>query len=383
MKGIIYYLKKYGNKSFDELPFNEIDSLILAQISYLNIDVFAKNPNEKTYLKDVIKKKYKARLVYQTMVHKMNEKLVNVFPSTTRYDNVYFKHWTNDIKFDIANKSSDAKQFFALTYFLDNFLFIAYRGTDLTIVGWEEDFNLTYENEIPSQRDAVKYLNNMYDLYHRPLIVAGHSKGGNLATYAAAFCNKEVLDHIITIYSFDGPGFSNQNILHSAQFNDMKDKLITFSARISLVAIMLYHVDDIEFLNTRGFLFMQHAAFNWKIEEPNRLKRIKENSIESKIFGEIVDEVMKNINFSERKKFGKILFTLAKENPKSNLVDIKRRPISYFKGIYERKKTLSKAKRTFYNYILRKIRYSIKVVLRRRTGLKRHRMKTLKKDFRI
>ena len=223
----------------------------------------------------------------------------------------------------------------------------------------------------------------MYDLYHRPLIVAGHSKGGNLATYAAAFCNKEVLDHIITIYSFDGPGFSNQNILHSAQFNDMKDKLITFSARISLVAIMLYHVDDIEFLNTRGFLFMQHAAFNWKIEEPNRLKRIKENSIESKIFGEIVEEVMKNINFSERKKFGKILFTLAKENPKSNLVDIKRRPISYFKGIYERKKTLSKAKRTFYNYILRKIRYSIKVVLRRRTGLKRHRMKTLKKDFRI
>ena len=383
MKGIIYFLKKYGNSSFDELPFNEIDILILAQISYLNVDVYANNPNEKTYVKDVIKKEYRTRLVDKTMVHKMNEKLVNVFPDTTRYNNVYFKHWTNDIRFDIAKKSSDAKQFFAMTFFLNDFMVIAYRGTDLTLVGWEEDFNLTYEEEVPSQTEAVKYLNNIYDLYKIPMYVCGHSKGGNLASYAAAFCNPLALDKIISIYSFDGPGFSNNNILNSPQFTKMREKLHTLSAHISFVALLLYHVDDIEFIDSKGFLFMQHAAFNWKIDGNNKLLRIKENSIESKIFDEIVIEIGKNITLTERKKFGEILFLLAKENPESNLVDIVHRPISYLYGIIKRRKTLSKSKLVFFKYILRKIRRSIKTVLARRVGFKGHRMKTLKKDFRI
>lgn len=383
MKGIIYFLKKYGNTSFKELPFNEIDILILAQISYLNVDVYANNPNEKTYLKDVIKKEFRTRLVDKTMVHKMNEKLVNAFPNTTRYDNVYFKHWTNDIRFDIAKKSSAAKQFFAMTFFIDDFMVIAYRGTDLTLVGWEEDFNLTYENEIPSQAEAVKYLNNIYNLYKLPMYVCGHSKGGNLATYASAFCNPQALDQIISIYSFDGPGFSNKIILNSSQFTKMREKLHTLSAHISLVALLLYHVDDIEFIDSKGFLFMQHAAFNWKIDGNDKLLRIKDNSIESKVFDEIVIEIGKNVTLSERKKFGEILFLLAKDNPESNLVDIVHRPISYLYGIIKRRRTLSSPKFVFYKYILRKIRSSIKTVLARRVGFNDHRMKTLKKDFRI
>lgn len=383
LKGIIYYLKKFGNKSFFELPFNEIDSLILAQITYLNLDVYSNNPTEKTYIKDVVKKENKRKLVYKTMVHKMNEKLVDAIPKTTRYDNVYFKHWNNDIKFDVMKKSSDAKQFFAMTYFLDDFLFISYRGTDLTLVGWEEDFNLTYEEEVPSQKEAVKYLNNIYDKYHLPMIVAGHSKGGNLATYACAFCNSEVLDHINHIYSFDGPGFSNPNIFESPQFIKMRDKLTTVSAHISLVALMLYHVDNIEFLDTKGFLFMQHAAFNWKIDKNMKLKRCKDNSFESKLFDEMVVEVMKNVSESERKKFGEILFQIAKEKPESNLIDIKNCPIKYFKGINTRKKNLSSEAEIFYNYILRKIRLSITTVIKRKAKLEGYSIKTLKKDFRI
>ena len=35
---ILEYLEKFGDKTFDRLPFGEVDALILAQFAYLKFD---------------------------------------------------------------------------------------------------------------------------------------------------------------------------------------------------------------------------------------------------------------------------------------------------------------------------------------------------------
>ena len=109
------------------------------------------------------------------------------------------------------------KQFSALTCLLeDDVMLITYRGTDNTLVGWKEDFNMTFLDTIPSQKEAVQYLEAMAIAYpDRRIILCGHSKGGNLAVYAAAFCSFAIQNRIQRVYNHDGPGFFRRNAASS------------------------------------------------------------------------------------------------------------------------------------------------------------------------
>lgn len=348
---MISYLKRYGNKSFEEVPFNEVDSLILSQIGYLNLDLFINHPHDEVFLKDVLNKKNAKALAYASMTRSDNEKLCKAFEGTSRFDLVYFKHLISEINY------IKCEQFFAVTFFLQDFNYISYRGTDLTLAGWQEDVNMSYLETVPAQQSALDYIRKVHNLYDKPLVVGGHSKGGNLALYAAMNAEKEIQEKIIDVYDFDGPGFSSKEVFRSEGYQNIKDKLHVVSSTMSVVALLLYNADKIEFLKTSGFTVLQHNPFNWHVKGTS-LIRIKRNSITSRYLEKSVTRFFSIMNFGDRKKFFNILFFIAKDNPKSSLLDIKRHPLRYLLGIKRRKKELSKEEFVFYKYVTKTIRIS-------------------------
>lgn len=350
-RNMITYLKKYGNISFEDEPFNEVDSLILSQFGYLNLDLFINHPHDEVFLKDVINKENAKKLAYASMTRKDNEKLCKAFQKTSRYDLIYYKHLIGSINYQ------KCEQFFAVTFFLKDFNYISYRGTDLTLAGWQEDVNMSYLESVPAQNSALDYLRKVHSLYDKPLVVGGHSKGGNLALYAAMNAEKEIQDKIIDVYDFDGPGFSSKEVFRSEGYQNIKDKLHVVSSTMSVVALLLYNADKIEFLKTSGFTVLQHNPFNWHVRGTS-LIRVRRNSITSRYLERSITRFFSIINFGQRKKFFNILFFIAKDNPKSSLLDIKRHPFRYLTGIRKRKKELSKEDYVFYKYITKTIRIS-------------------------
>ncbi len=349
MKNINWYLKKHGNESFSEYPFNEIDALILCQISYLRIDLICKNTHERHYLRDLFKEENAVSLSTAVMSSRKNMIMSKMLSKLTRYDDIYFNNYWNDYS------EESYKQFFAVTFFVEDYMFVAYRGTDLSITGWHEDFNMVFLDEIPSQRNAVTYLNEVYKKYERKMYVGGHSKGGNLAIYASMYCDKEAKANIMHIYDFDGPGFYKHEIYESYEYLTIRDRLTTVSARMSIIAILMYHSDDIEFIKSSSVSLLQHEAFNWHIDG-NRLKRVSDNCYSSKMIDNITEEFISTTSVDERKRLVDILFYIAKDNPKSSLLDIKRNPIKYFAGMIKRRRLLPHDDLVFYKAESKKIK---------------------------
>jgi hypothetical protein len=136
-------------------------------------------------------------------------------------------------KFD----KEEERQFFAVTVVMpDNTIFVTFRGTDDTLVGWKEDFNMSFKAHIASQRDSAQYVNEIAKRYKQKIRIGGHSKGGNLAVYAAAFANKTVKNRIINVYNNDGPGFieeiTNTNLTKSKTLLSTPNNAVIIGKRI-------------------------------------------------------------------------------------------------------------------------------------------------------
>lgn len=358
MKNIYYYLKKHGSQSFKEFPFNEIDSLILCQISYLNIEKLCENPAKQHYFTDLFKIENAVPLSVAVMSSRKNMIMSKMLVNCPRYQNIYFMDFWSDF--------SDAsyKQFFAVTFFIEDFMYVAYRGTDLSITGWHEDFNMVYLNEVPSQKNAVTYLNKMHEMYGRKMYVGGHSKGGNLAIYAAMYCNSEAKEDIMRVYDFDGPGFYKHEIYESDEYKSIRGRLTSVTSSMSIIAVLMYHSDDIEFIKCSGVGILQHEAFNWHIKDETHLERMHDNCYRSKLIDKITKSIIENSTTDERKHLVDILFYIAKDNPKSSLLDIKRHPVKYVAGMVKRRKLLPHDDIKFYKDISKRIRRLASKVLK-------------------
>lgn len=380
MKNMLYYLKKYGNLSFQAHPFNEIDALILSQISYLNVDLFTHDYNEEVFVKDILTPENAKKLAFASMTRAGNEKLAKIFPKTTRYDKVYFKHVENKINYE------NVEQFFAMTFFVEKLIFIAYRGTDLTIAGWQEDFNMAFSETVPAQTDSVIYLNKIYDLYHRDVLIGGHSKGGNLALYAYLNTSDDIRNHVSCCYDFDGPGFIDKSLLESENYLKGKDKIKAMSSTMSVVAMLMYNVDNIIFLKTSGFTVLQHNPYNWHIQSKRRLKRIKRNSITSRYFTKGVDRFFTELDPQDIKKFFKTLYFIAMNDPKSSLLDIKAHPFRFIRNVHQRRKLLTLEQAKHYSMMKKKIKKVFTDVLKEEIERKLnegHKRKIFKVFFRF
>ena len=292
MSNVCEYVKWRGDLTLKQSKFNEIDALILTRLSYFPFDQLIQ-PNEEATVEELSKRFEKADKSTMKILWEDDNELFPLMGKSERFGKMSVTQYVNKIN------AEQEKQFSATTVILpDNTIFVTYRGTDATIVGWKEDFNMCFKSHIASQKDAVEYLNMVSKKYKRLIRIGGHSKGGNLAVYAAMFTNSKVKKRIINIYNNDGPGFDDE-IIKTKEYKEILPKVHTYIPQSSVIGRLLNHEEKYTVVQSIQKGIMQHDLYSWQLEgkEFICLEKVTNGS---EIFDKTLKEWLINITPEQR-----------------------------------------------------------------------------------
>lgn len=314
---IIEYLKEYGDKSWEELPMNEVDSLVLCQLAYLKFDGLVPGPHEdkaSVTLEQIARHADYEKLYADERYEKDNRALFEGMLQSRRFQSLRLNCYIN-----IIEKEWET-QFSAITYLLgDGAMYVAYRGTDETIVGWKEDFNMAFLDPVPGQAYSVKYLNMVTGMRKLPLYLGGHSKGGNLAVYAAMKCMQPVRDRIIKIYSMDGPGFRPE-VLAAGNYSEIADRVVKILPHSSLVGMLFEKDIRYSVVESKTFGLAQHNPYTWLVKNGQFVK--VDDLYESRRFlDDTINEWILSLDEHQLKTFVDTLYQVISASKADNLID--------------------------------------------------------------
>lgn len=258
---MIEYLKTYGHIPFADAPLNDVDLLIFAQLAYMDFETVDEPGCPFSYA--LARASFadssdasEDRFAFQK---KDDRQLASLSASCPRYQHVRFLRFERHLDPDAET------QFAALALSLsDGHLLIAFRGTDNTLAGWKEDFNMAFMDEIPAQRMAREFLEETAENAAR-ITVIGHSKGGNLALYASSACSCKLHNQIDQAVSFDGPGL-NDRVIRSDGYLSMEPRMRVVRPRASLVGLLFTQPRSIRTIDSRVFSILQHYPYFWKTD---------------------------------------------------------------------------------------------------------------------
>ena len=263
MPNIFDYLEWRGDVPFDVDPFNDVDNLILSELAYTVFDGSVPDSGVKVPLGKV--RNSFLRTHERSLLEKSDRHLdrapllMDGMMSGKRFSRTRLSDYISSVDAD------KTLQIAALTFTLsDGSLYIAFRGTDSTIVGWKEDFIMSYRPETEGQRRAIEYLNRIGSKTRRPIRVGGHSKGGNFAVYASAFADPKVKKRIIQVYTNDGPGFRHE-VLKSKEYKETIPLIKSIVPDTSIIGMLLTNriVPKVVRSNEKGLF--QHDALSWEV----------------------------------------------------------------------------------------------------------------------
>ena len=299
---IMDYLEWYGDFDFSVMPFNEVDNLILAELSYASLDGIVPEPQLGRKLRSIsvkeaaLKLDESGRLEKSCKLERNAGLLLLEMAKGRRFADAVLAGYVD--KHDFENQ----EQFSALhVYLSDGTLFVSYSGTDDTILGWKEDLNMAYQMPVPSQEEAVGYLEKTVPHDGRLIRIGGHSKGGNLAIYAAAMCYDRLKRRIIAIYNNDGPGFL-ESMLEKKAYLEIKDKVRTIVPETSIIGMLLEHGDSYEVVKSTGKGIMQHDGLSWQVYR-NGFVKLDERSKESLVIDKTISAWVMGLSDDERVAF--------------------------------------------------------------------------------
>ncbi|AND79513.1 Mbeg1-like protein [Streptococcus pantholopis] len=268
MATIVNYLQQHRNTSFTDLPLNELDILILNEIGYLDFsklitDGLDLRREVKLYhlWKDYQKKQENQAVSYDFLLTKERLELFKLMLSGKRFVDLCLEFYVNDISTEFE------KQFSAMVFKLPQIEYkqLVFRGTDDSMIGWKEDFKLTYMREIPAHRSAIVYLTKALAALPGPVIVSGHSKGGNLAVYASTYVKAELQKKIAAVYMFDSPGLQ-ASVLQSRGYQAIRKKVHVLRPQEAIVGVMLDIDAEVKIIDSSSFGIGQHKATNWQVD---------------------------------------------------------------------------------------------------------------------
>lgn len=262
---IIDYITWRGDLTFSQVPINEVDSLIFTCLCYETFDDILTSPMTLNELGERFFKKYQeVNLKKRVTLTSHLYEVLKACMYTRRYGDLMVSDFVNEI-----DETKDL-QFSAMTFsYKKDFKYIAYRGTDDTIVGWKEDFMLAYKDEILSEKKAKEYLLNILNK-HSPFsktkyYLGGHSKGGHLAMYACKDLPKKWHSKIQFIHNFDGPGFKPEFYDNNA-IKALQSKMTTYIPPSSFFGRMFSHQGETLVLNSEQIGLLQHNPLFWHVQ---------------------------------------------------------------------------------------------------------------------
>lgn len=312
MANIMDYLKWRGDLTFEADAFNEVDNLILAQLVYVDFADIVPGPQEngQISLKEASKRFWERHDRKEVLSHVSMTKsapfLMEKMAKTKRFQTAKLSGYINDIS------DEEQSQFSVVCIRLsDESLYVAFSGTDDTIIGWRENFNMGFLDTTPGQLKAVDYLNAAVRESDQTVRVGGHSKGGNLAVYSSVKCDKSVQQKIVNVYNNDGPGFS-RDLIESEAYQSMLPKISTILPESSIVGMLLVHHGDYEVVKSENSGAQQHDVMSWNVmgKSPVYVEQVALKSV-------MLDETLKNwlyqLSNEERQQLVDAAFTMLKE----------------------------------------------------------------------
>lgn len=311
---IIEYVLFNANKSFDELPFNNIDALIFAQLSYLDYTGIVEDTRSESkgvYLHEISEHEKFHDIFVLPRTAENNTKLFNAVAYSRRYGKVKAKFYE-----DIFENDSDT-QFCGMVFVLPgNLNVISFRGTDSTILGWKENCNMLYKYPVSSQEISVAYVDKIIPKLRGKVIVTGHSKGGNLAIYSSVYCKKENKKKITKIVSFDSPGFTEEFVNDPAYLSTLP-KISKFVPEESMVGMLLTDKSTYQVVKSDGIGFYQHDPFMWKIDGISFVPSTK-IVMRAKIIDTTFNDWVFGFEPQQREQFLEAMFLLIKRTNETN-----------------------------------------------------------------
>lgn len=306
MANMMDYLTWRGDLSFAASEFNEVDSLILSQLVYVDLDgiVPGSGTRESISLSEASESYWKTHdreeILSRVSMTKSAPFVMKKMAKTRRFSKLRLWGYVNDIN------DEEQSQFSVMCVtFPDGTLYVAFRGTDNTITGWREDFNMGYLSETPGQLKAVEYLNRMAADAEK-VIVGGHSKGGNFAVYASVRCRPDIQEKIVRVYSNDGPGFQ-RSMVESPEYQRMLPKIETILPESSIVGMLLEHQESYRVVRSSHSGIQQHDAMSWEVLG-NSFVYVEEVAAQSVLLDETMKAWLYQLDGEEREQIVDTVF---------------------------------------------------------------------------
>lgn len=336
MGNLFDYLDWRGDVPFSVDPFNEVDNLVLSEMAYVDFCGIVPEPAHDdmlisdnysliSMLPSVSVKEVCDRF-WQLHTEKEVEKsgtlyrrapmILRKLCSGARFGNMRLAGYVNQIS------RERNEQMAAVTCFLeDGTAYVAFRGTDDTIVGWKEDFSFSFRDKTEGQRSAAAYLTNYFNTSEKiPLRVGGHSKGGNFSVFAAAFCPEAVRDRILEVYSNDGPGFLKE-VTEQDGYKAILPRVRSILPEESVFGLLLENAPNPLVIQSTQKGIWQHDALSWVVLR-NRFQRAPGLAESSILLGKSLDAWIDGMSMEERKEFVDIVFSLLEGTGAENVSEI-------------------------------------------------------------
>ena len=267
MGTMLDYLDWRGDLTLEQDPFNEVDNLLLAELSFLELTGIVPDVGQgrgvklRRAVETYFAQREGEKLSMGVLVPNQILTMAREMAASPRFQNMRLTGFRSILDTDREI------QFAALTIDLgDGSLYLSFRGTDDTLVGWKEDFNMTFLPAVPSQQLAVDYVRETAARARgKQLRLGGHSKGGNLAVYAAVHCGAAVQKRLAAVYNNDGPGFK-ESLLDRTEYQAVRERIVTIVPQSSVVGMLLEHDDNYCVVkSSRQDVFFQHDGFSWEV----------------------------------------------------------------------------------------------------------------------
>ena len=325
MNNMMDYLGWRGDLSFSTDPFNEVDNLILSELAYVEFQEILPAQNlqmdeERSGAADPLAfpvvsmgmdlpsaceayfaKHTRKELQARPGLSKTAPFVLEEAAKSNRFKNIRITDFVH-----IIDTEKEA-QLEAMTFWLDpETAYVAFRGTDNTIVGWKEDFAMSYLPSTLGQKLAVEYLNRTFSGRDVKLYVGGHSKGGNLAVYASAFCKPRVKEKIMRIYSNDGPGF-REIVTATPEFGQIRSRIFNIVPESTIVGMLMIQSGRQMVVKSSSFSIWQHDPYTWAIYGNHFVETTRSQS--SVYIEKTLENWMEGVSNEEREGFVEALFS--------------------------------------------------------------------------
>ena len=316
MANVCDYVRWRGDLTLEQSEFNEIDNLILARFSYFPFDKIIRE-NEIATIKELSRRFSNQDVTKLPILWKDDVELFPLMGNSKRFGGMLATKYINKID------AEQEKQFSAITVLMpDGTIYVSYRGTDNTIVGWKEDFNMSFKSHIASQISAKQYLEEIAKEYpSSKIIIGGHSKGGNIAVYAATFASKDVKDRIINVYNNDGPGFC-EDVIETTEYQEILPRVHTYIPQSSIIGRLMNHKEKYTIVESVQRGIMQHDLYSWQVlgKEFITLKKLTN---ESEFIDKTIKDWLENVEPEKREQVIDAVFEILNTTEAQTMKELK------------------------------------------------------------